>query len=318
MLPRGVEAFRRLHATVGDSAFFRGLRRYVEENRNATAAPGALERAMAEAAGRRLDWTLRPGARGTVKPACRQAAAALLAGSSSRAAARCRRFAARWRWAATRYAMFVAGGGAAGGDLYAVRTEGGAVVPITFSTVGEMRPALSPDGVMLAFLRGASLRDSTPGTVWVMNLLNGAEREVELPRGAGVPRQVGWSLDGRSLVVAARRRPLPIERTARPERCRGRSRPADRPAAESALAVLLGEPGVRAGGAVRRAGRALRRGRHRRTGPPGRAMPATPPGGATTRSCSSRGTRSRSVPLGSGRARRLEWDGVPPESGRGR
>ena len=56
-LPRGVEAFRRLHATVGDSAFFHGLRRYVEENRNSTAAPGALERAMAEEAGRRLDWT---------------------------------------------------------------------------------------------------------------------------------------------------------------------------------------------------------------------------------------------------------------------
>jgi len=56
-LPRGVDAFRQLHRTVGDSAFFRGLRRYVEENRNATAAPGALERAMAEAAGRRLDWT---------------------------------------------------------------------------------------------------------------------------------------------------------------------------------------------------------------------------------------------------------------------
>jgi hypothetical protein len=57
VLPRGVEAFRRLHATVGDSAFFHGLRRYVEENRNSTAAPGALERAMTEAAGRRLDWT---------------------------------------------------------------------------------------------------------------------------------------------------------------------------------------------------------------------------------------------------------------------
>ena len=56
-VPPGVDAFRRLHAALGDSAFFRGLRRYVEENRNATAAPGALERAMAEAAGRRLDWT---------------------------------------------------------------------------------------------------------------------------------------------------------------------------------------------------------------------------------------------------------------------
>ena len=56
-LPPGIEAFRRLHRTLGDSAFFRGLRRYVEENRNATAAPGALERAMAESAGRRLDWS---------------------------------------------------------------------------------------------------------------------------------------------------------------------------------------------------------------------------------------------------------------------
>lgn len=56
-LPRGADAFRRLHAMVGDSVFFGGLRRYVEENRNATAAPGALERAIAEAAGRRVDWT---------------------------------------------------------------------------------------------------------------------------------------------------------------------------------------------------------------------------------------------------------------------
>ena len=139
------------------------------------------------------------------------------------------------------YAVFVAGVGAAGGDLYAVRTEGGAVVPITFSTVGEMRPALSPDGVMLAFLRGASLRDSTPGTVWVMNLLNGAEREVELPRGAGVPQQVGWSRDGQSLVVAAdgglfRSSAPPARLNARPVP------PPSRPAAESALAVLLGNP----------------------------------------------------------------------------
>jgi aminopeptidase N len=56
-LPRGVDAFRRLHETLGDSAFFLGLRRYIEQNRNATAAPGSLERAMTEAAGRRIDWT---------------------------------------------------------------------------------------------------------------------------------------------------------------------------------------------------------------------------------------------------------------------
>jgi aminopeptidase N len=59
MLTRDVDAMRRLNRLVGDSVFFRGLRRYIEANRNATAAPGAFERAMAEAAGKPLDWTWR-------------------------------------------------------------------------------------------------------------------------------------------------------------------------------------------------------------------------------------------------------------------
>jgi hypothetical protein len=139
------------------------------------------------------------------------------------------------------YAVFVGGGGLAGGDLYAVRTEGGPVVPITFSSVGEMRPALSPDGAMLAFLRGASLRDSTPGSVWVMNLLSGAEREIELPPGAGTPSQVGWSAGGRRLVVRAGGG---LYRGAAPPAHAPLARvpAADRAAAESTLAVLLGRP----------------------------------------------------------------------------
>ena len=59
MLTRDVDAIRRLHQMVGDSAFFRGLRHYVETNRHAPAAPGAFERAMAEAAGKPLDWSWR-------------------------------------------------------------------------------------------------------------------------------------------------------------------------------------------------------------------------------------------------------------------
>ena len=55
-LSRGVEAIRRLHRQVGDSTFARGLRRYVEANRNAVAPVGALERAMSEVTGRPLDW----------------------------------------------------------------------------------------------------------------------------------------------------------------------------------------------------------------------------------------------------------------------
>ena len=139
------------------------------------------------------------------------------------------------------YAVFVAGKGIAGGDLYAVRTEGGVAVPITFTNVGEMRPALSPDGGAVAFLRGQSLRDSTPGTVWVMNLLSGADRELALPRGAGLPTRVGWSRDGRSIVVGTATALYRFGAPPAPPDPR-LVRPVERAAAESSLAVLLGEP----------------------------------------------------------------------------
>ena len=135
------------------------------------------------------------------------------------------------------------GSGPAGGDLYAVRTDGGPVIPVTFTSVGEMRPALSPDGGMVAFLRGASLRDSTPGTVWVMNLLSGAERELELPRGARRAQPggldcrwaVSWWWRRAAGSIAVRR-----HRPERRRRCRCR-RPSG-PRRESTLAVLLGRP----------------------------------------------------------------------------
>jgi aminopeptidase N len=59
LLTRGVDAMGRLNRLVGDSVFFRGLRRYVEDNRDAAAPTGALERAMAEAAGKPVDWSWR-------------------------------------------------------------------------------------------------------------------------------------------------------------------------------------------------------------------------------------------------------------------
>jgi WD40 repeat protein len=139
------------------------------------------------------------------------------------------------------YAVFVAGSGAAGGDLYAVRSEGGAALPITFTNVGEMRPRLSPDGTSIVFLRGRSLTDSTPATIWVMNLLNGAERELALPKGAGLPADVAWSDAGRSIVVAAAGTLYRFDAppaASDPRRVSAR----ERAAAESSLAVLLGEP----------------------------------------------------------------------------
>lgn len=138
------------------------------------------------------------------------------------------------------YAIFVGGSGMSG-DLYAVRGVGGPVFPLTFTAVAELRPALAPGGTQVAFLRGLSLRDSTPATVWVLNLLNGADRELKLPKDAGIPERVAWAENGGALIVQtpkgiyraaappAKPVPLPVS-------------PADQPAAESALAVLLGDP----------------------------------------------------------------------------
>ena len=138
------------------------------------------------------------------------------------------------------YAVFVGGNGP-NSDLYAIRSDGGQPVAITFTNVAELHPALSPDGGGLAFLRGVSLRDSTPATVWVMNLLNGSERELVLPKGAGRPARLGWEPGGTSLIVAADRglyriRTPPAAPDPRPVA------PDERGRAESSLAVLLGDP----------------------------------------------------------------------------
>lgn len=138
------------------------------------------------------------------------------------------------------YAVFVGGSGM-NGDLYAVRANGGPVYPITFTAVAELAPALSPDGADVAFLRGRSLRDSTPESVWVMNLLNGAERELRLPKDAEPPQRVGWSSDGKSLIVGTAGNLYRLN--APPARPNPEAvLPAERAAAESSLAVLVGDP----------------------------------------------------------------------------
>ena len=138
------------------------------------------------------------------------------------------------------YAVFVGGNGS-NTDLYAVRPDGGSPVAITFTTVAERKPALSPDGGALAFLRGVSPDDSTPATVWVMNLLSGSERELALSKGAGRLLAVGWEPDGRSVIVSTdnglyriNAPPAAPEPRAVP--------PGQRARAESSLAVLLGDP----------------------------------------------------------------------------
>ena len=138
------------------------------------------------------------------------------------------------------FAVFVGGSGMSG-DLYAVRANGGPVYQITFTTVAELRPALAPNGADLAFLRGVSPRDSTPASLWVMNLLNGAERELELPEGAGPPSQVAWTPNGGTLIVRSGDRLYRLD--APPGNAGAQLVPADeRASAESTLSVLLGDP----------------------------------------------------------------------------
>ena len=138
------------------------------------------------------------------------------------------------------FAVFVGGSGVSG-DLYAVRADGGPAFPITYTPVAELAPAQAPNGTDLAFLRSQSLRDSTPATVWVMNLLNGSERELELPKAAGAPRQVGWSEKGRVVIVRTGEGLYRVDAPpAKPEV--SPVPPADSAVAESSLAVLLGDP----------------------------------------------------------------------------
>lgn len=100
------------------------------------------------------------------------------------------------------YGIFV-GGDDYASDLYAYDPSRHAILPLTYTAVAELAPALAPQGTHVAMLRAGTLRDSMPGTAWVLDLRNGAERELRLPRRTGVPRRIGWRRDGAAIFVAA-------------------------------------------------------------------------------------------------------------------
>lgn len=137
------------------------------------------------------------------------------------------------------YVVFAADGEGGAGDLYAVHATGGQTFPITFSRVDESAPALSPDGSLLAFVRARSVRDSAT-ELWVMNLLNGAERRLDTPARELRVTRLGWSGDGRTLYARSDHGtfrlaapPAPSE----PEWVDSTDAGAD-----TALAVILGDP----------------------------------------------------------------------------
>ena len=138
------------------------------------------------------------------------------------------------------YAIFTADGPDGVGDLFGVRGDGGAVFQITFTPVREAWPALSPDGSMVAFLRARARNDTLAGTPWVMNLLSGAERRLELPADVRA-EAIGWARDGRALYVRSGR--FAYELPAPPETGGARAVPPDEwHRVDSALGVFVGEP----------------------------------------------------------------------------
>ena len=137
------------------------------------------------------------------------------------------------------YVVFVADGEEDVGDLFAAKPAGGAVYQITFTRVDERLPALSPDGTMLAFLRARAPGTVTGQVLVVMNLLNGAERQVDLE--ARTPDAIAWARDGRRLYLRVGHSLL---RSSTPPSSLGLEPvpAAERLAAESLLSVLLGDP----------------------------------------------------------------------------
>jgi WD40-like Beta Propeller Repeat len=135
------------------------------------------------------------------------------------------------------YVLFVADGEDGLGDIFASAPTGGKVFQVTFTRVDERAPALSPDGSMVAFVRGRIPDDTSQGTiVAVLNLVNGAERSYDVPASA-----VAWSGDGATLYFRTadglQESPAP---PAAPRLAAATGAAAA--AADSALRVLLGDP----------------------------------------------------------------------------
>lgn len=99
------------------------------------------------------------------------------------------------------FVVFVADAPDGRGDLYAMTPVGSDVVQLTFSLPAEWSPSLSPNGTVVAFIRSREESDTTNAKVWLLNLLNGAERGLALPDSSGAPVRVAFTDGGRQLLV---------------------------------------------------------------------------------------------------------------------
>src|ERR1041385_6708167 len=87
-------------------------------------------------------------------------------------------------------------------DLYAAPAHGGAFARLSFNRMVESGPRLSEGGRMVAYLRRAPDAAEPPEVV-VLDLGNGAEERVALPREAGSPAAVAWLPNNSRIAVRA-------------------------------------------------------------------------------------------------------------------
>lgn len=139
------------------------------------------------------------------------------------------------------YVTFVADAPDGRGDIWAVAPGGGQPIQITFSLPAEFGASLAPDGIQIAFIRSRTEADTTLRQLAVINLLNGAERALPLPDGAGYPLAVAWARHHRGVIARTtnglwRLETPPAEPDGVPVAA------VERVAAESLFSVYVGEP----------------------------------------------------------------------------
>ena len=139
------------------------------------------------------------------------------------------------------YVILVADAPDGRGDLWAMSPNGSDIVQITFSLPAEWSPRLSPTGDVIAFLRSRAQGDTARTRIWLMNLLNGSEREVSLPDSSGAPTAIAWADGGRALLVRTTRTTFHVNAPPYPPEPTELSL-TERAAAAQAFEVTVGSP----------------------------------------------------------------------------
>ena len=122
-------------------------------------------------------------------------------------------------------------------DLFAAPAGGGNFVRLTFNRAEERGPRLAPDGLSVAFLR--RVPGSAEWTLVILDLRGSVEHSARLPAEAGAPERLGWSPDGRVVLVRAQG---DWETAAPPGRVALTRSTANPARADSLTAELLGDP----------------------------------------------------------------------------